>query len=576
MIRVNLAMPQSRPFQSPPWRASARDQGVEIVRLVLAVLIALLPAANVPAQPVPLADGDEIRALIARGTMPQLRRPDFTDLRQALDDYYRGGGYAPQWLSAGTLWRAGLSELAAAPEHGLDAADYDVDWIDGEMRAISAGDRAPERVARADIALTVAFFRLLSDQHGGRVSPERAGFHFSPGAKPLDCVALLRSGMSTGRLHDIVLAAEPSFTLYRRLEDALARYRALAAVSLSPLPELPAGARKVEPGGNYGGVAALSARLRLVGDLPATAEVPAGGRYEGALVEAVRTFQDRHGLKADGVLGRDTLAELATPFAARVRQIELSLERLRWLPEFPAGPLIAVNIPSFRLWAFADARDDRAAQLSMPVSVGRAVNARETPVFIGEMRYIEFSPYWNVPPTIQRSEIVPRLGRDPDYWERENLEAVATDGKGAAITTLDAATLQGLETGALRVRQRPGARNALGGVKFVLPNTLDIYLHSTPAQELFEQTRRDFSHGCIRVADPPALAAFVLRDQPEWTDERIRAAMAAGKTSTATLTQPIPVLLFYTTAIVDHAGRVLFQSDIYGYDHRLEQALRAR
>jgi murein L,D-transpeptidase YcbB/YkuD len=422
----------------------------------------------------------------------------------------------------------------------------------------------------------VAFFRLLSDLHRGRVAPERAGFKFSPGAKPLDSAALLRSGLATGRLHDVVVSVEPSFTLYRRLEAALALYHALAAAPVAPLPGLTGGARKVEPGGTYAGVAALSERLRLVGDLPESAEAPAADRYEGELVDAVRAFQDRHGLKADGVLGRDTLSELATPFEARVQQIELSLERLRWLPELPGGPLIAVNIPSFRLWAFADTRDDRAAQLSMPVIVGRAANARETPIFIGEMRYVEFSPYWNVPPTIQRAEIVPRLAKDPAYWEHENLEAVATDGKGVAITTLDAATLQGLTSGALRVRQRPGAKNALGGVKFVLPNTMDIYLHSTPAQELFGQTRRDFSHGCIRVADPPALAEFVLRDQPEWTDERIRAAMAAGKTSTATLTQPIPVLLFYTTAIVDSSGEVLFQSDIYGYDRRLEQALRAR
>jgi murein L,D-transpeptidase YcbB/YkuD len=248
---------------------------------------------------------------------------------------------------------------------------------------------------------------------------------------------------------------------------------------------------------------------------------------------------------------------------------------LRWLPELPGGPLIAVNIPSFRLWAFA-ARDDAAAQLTMPVIVGRAVKARETPVFIGEMRYVEFSPYWNVPPAIQRAEILPQLARDPGYWERENFEAVSVDGRGAPITALDAGTLDGLKSGALRVRQRPGPKNALGAVKFVLPNTMDIYLHSTPAQQLFGETRRDFSHGCIRVEDPPALAAFVLRDQPAWTAERIREAMASGKQSTALLTRPLPVVLFYTTAIVDAAGKVRFASDVYGLDAKLEQTLRGR
>jgi murein L,D-transpeptidase YcbB/YkuD len=238
--------------------------------------------------------------------------------------------------------------------------------------------------------------------------------------------------------------------------------------------------------------------------------------------------------------------------------------------------LIAVNIPSFRLWAFANGRDDTAAKLTMPVIVGVAVNARKTPVFIGEMRYLEFSPYWNVTPSIQRGEIVPKLRRDPGYWQREELEALPVSGKGEPITVLDAATLEGLASGALRVRQRPGERNALGGVKFVLPNTMNIYLHSTPAQQLFSQTRRDFSHGCIRVEDPPALAAFVLSDQPEWTRERIHEAMNAGKMSTARLTRPIPVVLFYTTAIVDAKNRALFAGDIYGYDAKLEAALKAR
>jgi murein L,D-transpeptidase YcbB/YkuD len=540
-------------------------------------LVALFFVASAAAAQAPDArTRDEIRALIARASLPSLRRPDFAAYRDALDDFYRTGGYLPQWLAASAPWRAGVAELSAASSHGLESSDYDVDWLNREFSAIAAGDLSPERVARADVAMTVSFFRLVSELHRGRVTPARAGFKFSAGDKPLDVAALVRGGLATGNVHDAVAAVEPAFTLHRRLEEALMRYRALAATPLPPLPELPKGTRKVEPGGIYAGVGAIAERLRRVGDLPADAALPVDNRYAGALVQAVGVFQDRHGLKPDGVLGRETLAALATPLDVRVRQIELSLERLRWLPEFPAGPLIAVNIPSFRLWAFTDAHDDRAAQLSMAVIVGRAVSARETPVFIGEMRYLEFSPYWNVPPAIQHGEIVPRLARDPAYWENEEFEAVPTSGSGAAITTLDAETLSGLEKGTLRVRQRPGAKNALGGVKFVLPNTMDIYLHSTPAQRLFGETRRDFSHGCIRVADPPALAAFVLADQPEWTGERIDAAMAAGKTSTVRLTRSIPVLIFYTTAIVDSTGRVRFQSDIYDYDRKLDSALRAR
>ena len=543
-------------------------------RFALASLVAILfPAAAAEEQ---RDVRGAVHALVARANLLQLRHPGFSAYRSALDAFYEPGGYAPQWMGPSAPWREALIELTAAPTHGLDPADYDVDWLSGEFKAIAAGDRASERLPRADVALTVSVFRLLSDLHRGRVTAERAGFSFKTSHTPLDLAALVRAGLAKGNLHDAVVASEPSFPLYQRLEEALVHYRALAEDPPPAIPPLPAHTRKIAPGGTYNGVAAIAERLRRVGDLPAEAPMPVGNRYDGALVDAVRRFQERHGLKADGVLGRDTLAALSAPFAKRIRQIELSLERLRWLPELPPGPAIAVNIPSFRLWAFANARRDGAAQLTMPVIVGGAVSEKKTPVFIGDMRYLEFSPYWNVPPNIQKNEIVPKLKKDPGYWDREEFEAVPVSGKGGAITELDASTLDGLARGALRVRQRPGAKNALGTVKFVLPNTMDIYLHGTPAQQLFGQTRRDFSHGCIRVADPTALAAFVLADQPDWTAERIAEAMDAGKMSTARLTRPIPVIIFYTTAIVDANERVLFQSDIYDYDEKLEKALKER
>jgi murein L,D-transpeptidase YcbB/YkuD len=543
---------------------------------IVLVLVAGRPLLAVGA----VVDGDDatrdaVRALVERGSLSQLKRPDFSAYRPALEHFFAQHEYAGRWLAPDAPWRQALDELAAAPTHGLDPADYDVAWLRAEFDAIAKGDEAKERRPRAEVALTVSLFRLLSDLHIGRVEPERAGFAFIPKHTRLDLPALTQSAIDGRNVHAAIVSAEPTFPPYTRLKEALARARTLGTEPLSPVPALPKNVRKIAPGDIYEGVGPIAERLRRMGDLPTTAPIPTDNRYDGPLVEAVRSYQDRHGLKPDGILGAGTLAELSVPWSTRVRQFELSMERLRWLPEFGPGALIAVNIPSFRLWAFENGRDDNAATLSMRVIVGAAVHARETPVFIGEMRYLEFSPYWNVTPSIQRTETVPMLRRDPGYWQREELEAIPARG-GAPITVLDATTLDGLASGTLRVRQRPGRKNALGGVKFVLPNTMNIYLHGTPAQQLFSETRRAFSHGCIRLEDPPALAAFVLSDRPEWTRERIDAAMSADKMSTAKLTRPIPVVLFYTTAIVDAKYRALFSDDIYGYDAKLEAALKAR
>jgi murein L,D-transpeptidase YcbB/YkuD len=210
----------------------------------------------------------------------------------------------------------------------------------------------------------------------------------------------------------------------------------------------------------------------------------------------------------------------------------------------------------------------------MDVVVGRSVPTHRTPIFAERMTYLEFSPYWNVPPGILHRELLPRLRKDPEYLEREDMEVV--DASGRVSTTLDQAALDALEGGSARVRQRPGPKSAVGGLKFVFPNHADVYLHDTPERELFTRSRRAFSHGCIRVQDPVKLARFVLASQPEWTEDAIRAAMAAGKTRFVTLAEPIPVLVFYVTTVVDPEGRLLFLPDPYGHDGTLVRALSAR
>ncbi len=207
--------------------------------------------------------------------------------------------------------------------------------------------------------------------------------------------------------------------------------------------------------------------------------------------------------------------------------------------------------------------------------MGAAVKT-ETPLFVGSMRYLEFNPYWNVPRSIEKGELIGKMEKDANYLTKHEMEMVPLEGGGAPVTAIDAASIDALRAGKYRVRQRPGAQNALGAVKFALPNPDNIYLHSTSARELFKRTRRDLSHGCIRVENPQALAEFVLGGQPQWTAESIKAAMEPGTTRTVSLKAPIPVVLFYATAVTDRGGRVLFPEDVYKRDPMLEKALKAR
>jgi murein L,D-transpeptidase YcbB/YkuD len=403
------------------------------------------------------------------------------------------------------------------------------------------------------------------------VEPRTVHLNFrAPRAPALDIEALLRGALAAGRLADAVQAATPALPAYARLREALSHYRTLAghAAWAQPLPALPRPG-KLTPDGLWDGIPRLTARLQALGDLPAQAAAPF--MYDPALVDGVRAFQRRHGLTDDGVIGRTTLAALQVSPAARVRQIELTMERLRWTPLMQGPRMIVINVPEFVLRAYEVVDGRIVVRTQMKVVVGKSADTR-TPLFDEDLRFIEFSPYWNVPPSIARGELVPRLRRDPGHWAREGFEFV---GAGGVDTVLSAAKLEAVLAGVARIRQRPGPRNALGDIKFVFPNRDNIYLHHTPSVSLFERDRRDFSHGCIRVEEPLALAKFVLQDQPGWPEARIREAMAAGTSSTLRVDAPVPVLIAYGTTLVRN-GLTFFYDDIYGHDRRLDAALRAQ
>ena len=469
-----------------------------------------------------------------------------------------------------------LGMLRNAADEGLDPAAYESALLDS-LAAVLEAQRSPLRSDEAafDSALTEGMVRYLRHLHSGRVDPRRAGFRMAVTADNHDFAAILRSALATDRLTETVAEFTPPLAVYRGLRNMLARYRSLAADS--SLDSLPTFVSTVRPEDWYAGLEVLHRRLVALGDMPAGAPAPSEPFvYTAALVDGVKHFQVRHGLEPDGVLGKSTQAALRVPLATRVRQIELALERLRWLPHLGDKRFVAVNIPMFRLWAWDSIPPDGAPSFDTGVIVGRALN-RQTPVFVEEMRSVIFRPYWNVPSSILRHEILPALERDPDYLQRQNMEIVSGPGDDARPVPVTVESVARLREGRLRVRQRPGPDNALGLVKFVFPNDENVYMHATPAMQLFSRFRRDFSHGCVRLEDPVALAEWVLNDQPEWTRDRIVAAMQGTAPLRVNLRQPIQVILFYITAVVmPDDGTVRFAEDIYDHDARLEKALADR
>ena len=359
---------------------------------------------------------------------------------------------------------------------------------------------------------------------------------------------------------------------YERLARALSQYRDFADKDDGEL--LPVTEGPVEPGQSYDGVPRLIRLLSLIGDLPEGAVPPDSGLYDGELVEAVKRFQSRHGLEPDGVIGPKTLEQLNTPLQVRVRQLELALERLRRMPYDPSRPAIVLNLPEFRLRAFGGT-GEQDPELEMKVVVGEAPD-HKSPILRSQLDTVIFRPYWNVPASIQQNELVPEIRRDPSWVAANNFELVTAQGEVVRSGVISAHLLSEISAGELQLRQKPGPKNTLGLVKFLFPNEYGIYMHDTSARWLFEKERRDFSHGCIRVEKPEALAEWVLRGQGGWSLDRIYAAIHGTESVSVKVKRPIQIVIMYSTAVVMKNGEVHFLEDIYGEDRVLERGTVAQ
>ncbi len=550
--------------------------GASRIFLAFALILGMASAASQtpPAAPV----GPVLASVLAEGRHPDLHALDLSSERVELEALYVAQAGQFLWSRSHALTRPAIdviAQLRAAENVGLRAADYEANRL-AQLASGLTSEAGDERWALFDIGLSAALYAYAHDVHSGRIDPRVAGLNLEVEHSRLDFVPLAQ-GLShsddvAGVLHDI----EPPFRHYDLLKKSLLRYRELAQEpELTRLPALPA--KSVKPGQAYAGAAQLRHLLTALGDMPA-ASLSAGAAdavLDDGLADALRKFQERHGLDVDGALGAGTFAALTTPLRARVQQIELTLERWRWLPPQIDHPPILVNIPRFRLLAFRSTADHEDSMLTMNVIVGKTYPSSRTPVFSADMKYIVLRPYWDVPYSIAVNEMLPRIRDNAAYLAAQRLEIVGGYGDDTPALPPTSENLDALARGKLRLRQQPGPDNALGLVKFMFPNPFNVYLHSTPAQSLFERSTRAFSHGCVRVADPVALAEYVLREDPSWTRERILQAMDGARPQQVNLREPIRVFIVYGTAVANEQGVLYFLPDIYGHDATLAELLRA-
>ena len=500
------------------------------------------------------------------------QRPD--SLRWRLLRFYRGRRSTPAWVDSHGLLVRGrelVDVIDSAGVEGLNPTDYHTPKLSlllEETRSApltSAPD--PAKLAELDVLLTSIFLRYGSDRLAGRVDPAKLPADWYTRPRRTDWIQVLDQAVRTGSVRATLARLDPPYPGYERLRNALRTYRAIASrggwPSLPPGPPMRRGSRGPR-------VVALRNRLAASLDLPATGP---SAVFDGAVENAVRRFQVRCGLDPSGIVSAGELEQLNVSAAQRVRQIELNMERWRWLPGTLGSRYILVNIPDYRL----DVMDGGQSVLAMRVVVGKEYS--RTPVFSDTMTDIVFHPAWNIPASIAQQELGDSVRVDSDYLSKHQMHVYAGPSKDSPEVDAKGHDLGSIfsEGSNYSIRQDPGPKNPLGRIKFLFPNRFNVYLHDTPAGHLFNRQERDFSHGCIRIERPVDLANYLLPIQDGWGPERVANALdGTDEEKWVKVPHPIRVHILYWTAWADPDGTVEFRDDLYGIDEVLDRALAER
>jgi murein L,D-transpeptidase YcbB/YkuD len=529
----------------------------------LAMIIAIQVASLSPAAAGPVEDA------IARTLLEEAadRTGDAaTSFMVGVDQFYVERTYAPIWVSVGGINERGrnlIEVIGGVGADGLDPNDYRYLEVVALQGAGSKSD-----LARMDVLLSESLVWLAQHLSAGRLEPtlvERINNLYPVGVDPVD---VLRRAVEAPDIASFVGSFAPDQEEYRRLKASLATYKQMVedGIVWSTVPDGDA----LKPEMQDARVPLLRKSLVAHGDLDRDVpDVADRMTYGLDLQDAVKRFQIRHGLIDDAVVGKNTLAALNISLSERIEQIIINLERRRWMADDRGDRYVFVNLADFQMKIV-----DRGRTVFVsPIVVGTEYN--QTPVFSDEMEYLEINPYWNVPPSIARGELLPKIKENPGYLAEHQFELLSDWSGGAAVVDPNGVDWSRMNAGNfnLKIRQRPGEGNALGRVKFMFPNEYDVYLHDTPARGLFSRETRTFSHGCVRVGDPIGLADVVLSNESGWTHERLMAVITSGERTIVPLRHRLPVHIAYMTAWVNKDGTVNFRRDIYGRDATLSGAL---